>query len=435
MIITLARSFKKSLLLKRLEGIIVPQPGEGIAEITIKNWLIQPNQKVKEFDKVCDAFSDKSSLDLTSLYDGTIKEILYKDGETVKVGDVLYKIDIDDSKYPLIGTKKSFISSDDSDNKDNTYDSMPIHHSKTDKSHKHIAPAVRHLAKKHKIDLSTIKATGKKGMVLKEDILRHLETPATVSDAAAKLNDPKSVLPPPMPEVKYTIKDKFVKLTPLQISMKTSMKESLSIPQLTFFEDIYMDQLIGLRQQLKNLVKDTKITYVPFFMKALSLSMLDYPIINSYLSDSKTEYIQKSSHNISVAMDSPKGLLLPNIKNVGALSIYEIAREMFRLQNLAATGNITENDLNGGTITISNIGSIGGNNVAHVLFPKQSVIGAFGSITKRLEKINGQLIEKSVIATSWSADHRIIDGATVARFVMRWKAIIENPSLMLLHLK
>jgi Pyruvate/2-oxoglutarate dehydrogenase complex, dihydrolipoamide acyltransferase (E2) component, and related enzymes len=196
-----------------------------------------------------------------------------------------------------------------------------------------------------------------------------------------------------------------------------------------------MEQLTEIRQQLKKTLKDVKLTYMPFFMKALSLAILDYPIINSSLLDSKNEYILKSSHNISFAMDTPLGLVVPNIKNVESKSILEIASEMSRIQELGQKGRLSDNDLSDGTVALSNIGSIGGTYAAPVILPPQVFIGALGTIRPRLEKVDGIITEKNILATSWSADHRIIDGATTARFVARWKALIENPSLMLLHLK
>jgi 2-oxoisovalerate dehydrogenase E2 component (dihydrolipoyl transacylase) len=116
-------------------------------------------------------------------------------------------------------------------------------------------------------------------------------------------------------------------------------------------------------------------------------------------------------------------------------SVYQIAIELNRLQQLGSIGKLTQSDLEGGTITVSNLGSIGGGYSAHIVYPPQVLIGAFGAIRPRLSKVNNEYTNIEILATSWSADHRLIDGATTARFVARWKALIENPSLMLLHLK
>jgi 2-oxoisovalerate dehydrogenase E2 component (dihydrolipoyl transacylase) len=157
--------------------------------------------------------------------------------------------------------------------------------------------------------------------------------------------------------------------------------------------------------------------------------------MNSIFHDPKSEYTLISSHNVSFAMDSPFGLIVPNIKDVQTKSIYEISQEMSRITDLGAKGKLTDVDLKGGTIALSNIGTIGGTYTSPVILPPQVFIGALGATRPVLEKVAGNIEEKMVLKTSWSADHRLLDGATTARFVARWKALIENPSLMLLHLK
>jgi 2-oxoisovalerate dehydrogenase E2 component (dihydrolipoyl transacylase) len=134
-------------------------------------------------------------------------------------------------------------------------------------------------------------------------------------------------------------------------------------------------------------------------------------------------------------MDTPSGLEFPCIKSVESKSVYQIALELNRLQQLGSIGKLSKSDLEGGTVTISNLGSIGGGYSAHIVYPPQVLIGAFGAIRGRLCRVNGEIRESDTLTTSWSADHRLLDGATTARFVARWKALIENPSLMLLHLK
>lgn len=426
MIFFVSRAFRKSRLLKRLESFKVPQPGEGIAEITITKWLVQPQQEVKEFDIICEVFSDKSSLELKSPYDGTIKELLYKPSDVVKVGDPLYKIDIDDLKYPSGPTSTRQIAAETAE--------IPVKTSQNVRT----APSVTNLAAIHKINLEKVTGTGKHSMITKEDIINYIadkEKPLESAKYTVLPQSPTHINPPIMPAMTFQINDKLEKLSPIQKAMKKSMISALSIPHFTYCEDICMDELIKLRGQLKANVKNVKFTYMPFLIKALSLSILDFPITNSILLADSFEILLKASHNISFAMDTPQGLVVPNIKNVSSLSIYEIALEMERLQDLGSKGKIPEKDLTGGTIAISNIGSIGGTYAAPVVFPPQVCIGAFGAIRSRLEKSNGKIAEKSIMSSSWSADHRVLDGATTARFVSRWKAIIENPSLMLLHLK
>lgn len=408
------RFFRRSSLLNRLETFIIPQPGEGIAEVAIQNWLVKPGEEVKEYQILCEARSDKGFIEYKSPFDGKITEFLYKVDQMAPIGAPLFKIEVDDDKYPAKGAaiKEEPLAL----NKDTTV------HKAVDNSKVLATPSVRHIAKQKGIDISTISATGRDGRVLKEDLLRHLERPSHVT-------------PPSRPDIQLSAEDKVLKLSPLQKAMFKSMTEALSIPHLTYCEDVYMDNLIELRRQLKTSVTDIKITFMPFLMKALSLAIYDYPIINSSFTNNYTEFVLKASHNISFAMDSSSGLIVPNVKNCQSMSIYEIAAAMHRLQDLGAKNKISTQDLEAGTICLSNIGSIGGTYTSPIIMSPQVIIGGLGAIRPRLEKFKGEIIERQVLMTSWSADHRLLDGATVARFVARWKELIENPSLMLLHLK
>jgi 2-oxoisovalerate dehydrogenase E2 component (dihydrolipoyl transacylase) len=428
---TLSRSFRTSVLLKRLETFIVPQPGEGIAEVEIIQWLVKPSEKIKEFQILCEARSDKGFIEYKSPFEGTLKEIFRNPSEIVKIGEPLFTVDINESKYPEAGASKDLDKTANAKQCGNTSvkNAQEIEITTQTTSKALATPAVRHLAKVSNVDINTIKGTGDDGRVLREDIQRYLDTKAQFNSSSlySKLAE--------IPKIQVEPEDKVIKLTSVQKGMVKSMTESLSIPSLTYCEDVYMDAMCELRNSLKNNTKGIKLTYMPFFIKALSVAMLDYPIINSVLKECKTEYIAKKSHNISIAIDSPYGLLVPNIKEVENKSIIEIAVEINRLQDLGSKGRILDSDMQDGTVTISNIGSIGGTYCSPIIFSPQVFIGALGAIRPRLEKVNGEVIEKKIITTSWSADHRIIDGATTARFVARWKELIESPSIILLNLK
>lgn len=420
----LSRTLRSSRALNRVESFLVPQPGEGIAEITIKEWLVAPGTQVKEFDKLCEAFSDKSSIDIKSPFEGTLKQILHHNESVVQVGQPLFLIEVDDSKYPV-----SFQQAKAQE--------TPL---TTRKSNKKVAPSVRNLAMKYKVDINSVEFT--EGVVSKEDLMRYISVNEASKEQKEKflkkievLDNPQHIDPPLSPNIISLGQDQRVPLSQSQQQMLDFSKLSLIVPQLTYCEDIEMTNLSTLKNQLKSTTKGVKITYMPFFLKALSLALLDYPIMNSVLLDSHTEYLQKSSHNISIAMDTPYGLVFPSIKNVQIKSVYQIALDLNRLQQLGSVGKLLETDIECGTITVSNLGSIGGSYASHLVYPPQVLIGAFGNIKERLSLVNKKYENVEILTTSWSADHRLIDGATTARFAARWKALIENPSLMLLHLK
>lgn len=323
-----------------------------------------------------------------SLYDGVINAVLFTQDQIVDIGNILYTIDIDDAKYPLKGKKK--VETEETRAKPGVL----------------VSPACRVLVNKHSINTSLVTGTGKRGRITKSDLIHFLEGP------------PSSLK-----------ESSTVQLNIIQKSMSRAMTKALDAPHLTFSEDVYLDNLISLRNTLK---ETAKLTFLPFFMKGLSMAILDFPIMNSVYLPQRNGYVLKEAHNIGFAMDSPIGLIVPNVKNCESKSVFEIAQELSRIRELGSVNQITEHDVSAGTITISNVGAIGGTYGRPVLFAPQSVIGALGTARSRLERVNGEIATRQVMGTSWSADHRVIDGATTARFVMRWKELIENPSLFLL---
>ncbi|KAF7470516.1 Hypothetical predicted protein [Marmota monax] len=170
--------------------------------------------------------------------------------------------------------------------------------------------------------------------------------------------------------------------------------------------------------------------------QAASLGLLQFPILNSSVDENCQNITYKASHNIGIAMDTEQGLIVPNVKNVQIRSVFEIATELNRLQKLGSAGQLSTSDLTGGTFTLSNIGSIGGTYTKPVILPPEVAIGALGSIMA-LPRFNqkGEVYKAQIMNVSWSADHRIIDGATMSRFSNLWKSYLENPAFMLLDLK
>jgi 2-oxoisovalerate dehydrogenase E2 component (dihydrolipoyl transacylase) len=174
---------------------------------------------------------------------------------------------------------------------------------------------------------------------------------------------------------------------------------------------------------------------MPLLIKALSLSISAFPIVNSRVDGDFSEITYLASHNIGMAVDGKTGLLVPNIKDVQQRSIIDIAHEVTRLTDAARSGVINPADLKDGTITISNIGAIGGISASPIINKPEVAIVALGKIQK-LPRFNdeGQLEERHIMTMSWSGDHRVIDGATIARFNNSWKAYLENPSTMLANM-
>jgi len=196
-----------------------------------------------------------------------------------------------------------------------------------------------------------------------------------------------------------------------------------------------MSRLVSLRDEIKGEAQSRgiKLTYMPFFIKAMSCCLHKYPILNSSLDVETTSIIYKPYHNISIAIHTPMGLVVPNIKNVHEKSILELSNDVMAIHEKGIKGMLTPEDFSDGTFTISNIGIIGGTVCHPVIMPPQVCIVAIGKIhvLPRFDK-DGSLIKAHVMNVSFSADHRVIDGVTISSFVNLWKQYLEHPNLFVL---
>ncbi|KAM3668599.1 lipoamide acyltransferase component of branched-chain alpha-keto acid dehydrogenase complex, mitochondrial isoform 2-T2 [Ammospiza maritima maritima] len=395
--------------------------GEGITEVTVKEWYVKEGDSVSQFDSICEVQSDKASVTITSRYDGIIRKLHYSIDDTAFVGKPLVDIEIDASKG--VASEEDVVETPPMSHEEHTHQEI--------KGHKTLAtPAVRRLAMENNIKLSEVVGTGKDNRILKEDILNYLakqtgailppspkaeivppQRRAEAVPAAPKDKARKIPLPVSRP-IAFAGKDKTEPVTGFQKAMVKTMSAALKIPHFGYSDEIDLTQLVQLREELKPVaeMRGVKLSFMPFFIKA--------------------------SHNIGVAMDTEQGLIVPNVKNVQVCSVFDIAVELNRLQSLGSAGQLGTSDLTGGTFTLSNIGTIGGTYAKPVILPPEVAIGAFGKI-QVLPRFNskGEVVKAQIMNVSWSADHRIIDGATMARFSNLWKSYLENPTSMLLDLK
>lgn len=303
-------------------------------------------------------------------------------------------------------------------------------------------PAVRRLCKEHGIDISHVPGTGKDGRVLKEDIIALVERlrtkQSTEEESELRHQGPLTATTPVAAET-------TVPLTPIQTQMFKTMTKSLSIPHFLFSDEVHLDPLTICRSRINAELATSssyqttqKLSYMPFFIKAMSLALQNYPILNArlHIEDEKPALIMRPQHNIGVAMDTPTGLIVPNIKNVQNMSIVEISGELQRLKQAGVAGKLSPADLRGGTITISNIGNIGGRVVSPVIVNSEvAILGIGRAKTLPAFDAHGGVVPKTEMVFSWSADHRVIDGATMARMATLMKEFVEKPELMLARMR
>jgi 2-oxoisovalerate dehydrogenase E2 component (dihydrolipoyl transacylase) len=430
----------------------------GIRECEIIQWFVEPEARVEEFDKICEVQSDKASVEIPSRFTGVIKKLHYDNGEMAIVGKPLVDIDVqedvteDDSQSMTAQENGTHVAVSASAVKSSKLSQELAKRDLTRlavKSGEHstlATPAVRHLSKELNIDISNITGTGKDGRVMKEDVFRYSSARDVCSGAISEPTSPQgSTQTAPLVD-NGCQKETKVELSNIQVQMFKSMTRSLSIPHFLYADEVDFSSLASLRHRLNKSLSDPsgkdpmKLSFLPFIIKAVSMALFQYPILNARVeidpSTTKPSLLMRSQHNIGIAMDTPQGLVVPVIRNVASLDILSIAAELKRLQSLANSGKLTVADISGGTITVSNVGSIGGTFVSPVIVEREVAILGIGRV-RAVPAFDdkGDVVRKQVCGLSWSADHRVVDGATMARAADVVRQFVEEPDRMLVHLR
>ncbi|AGH45054.1 2-oxo acid dehydrogenase subunit E2 [Paraglaciecola psychrophila] len=408
-----------------MQDFILPDIGEGIVECEVVKWLVTQGQDIIEDQPVVEVMTDKALVEIPAKYSGVITKLYYAEGDIAKVHFPLFAMQVtDENSAPLqepSTVKEVETTETNLSNTVTAVTSKPTH-TDTDKENtgKALAsPAVRRLARELEIELSQIVGSGDKGRVLKDDLTASASPTLESVVVTPKTTGGKHVEP----------------IRGIQAAMAKHMMHSVfTVPHFSVSEEIEMDKLIDARSQLKaSFEKEgVKLSFMPFFIKAMSLALEQFPIINSQINSDCSEVTYFDDHNIGLAVDSKVGLVVPNIKGVQNLSLLEVAKKANELVDLARQGRLSSVDLKGGTISISNIGVLGGTVATPVINAPESAIVALGKI-QRLPRFdeNDAVKAVNIMHVSWSGDHRIIDGATMVRFNNLWKSYLENPITML----
>jgi len=394
------------------EDFILPDIGEGIVECEVVKWLIAEGESVTEDQAVVEVMTDKALVEIPAKYSGKVTKLYYAQGETARVHTPLFSMQIEGEFSTAVVQSSPKV--ENQINKPIEVSIAPVVQGKAIAS-----PAVRRLAREQGIDISAVLGSGKKGRVLKTDLQ---------GNSSSKSE-----------QVVITGEDKTVAIRGVQAAMAKHMTNAVfSIPHFSVSDEVLMDRLIDARKQLKPEFErmDVKLSFMPFFIKAMSMALNAFPIINSQVNEDCTELTYKNDHNIGVAVDSKIGLVVPNIKRVQDLSLFQIAKELNRLIELARDGKLSGTDLKGGTISISNIGVLGGTTATPVINKPEAAIVAIGKM-QRLPRFddNDNVMAANIMHVSWSGDHRIIDGATMVKFNNLWMSYLQNPLVMLTELR
>lgn len=417
------------------EDFILPDIGEGIVECEVVSWRIAEGDTIEEDQPVVDVMTDKALVEITAPKAGRVTRLYYQQQENARVHSPLFAFvprTVTDAPAAKPATDKS----------------MTAKASQGKGPHGRIpaSPAVRRLVRELGVRLDEVPGSGKDGRVLKEDILAFEKQRGGEPAASHKRDEPRPAASAPTAGVEHTpageVHVEPARVEPIRgvraVMAKRMVESASSIPHFSYGDEIDVTDLLALREQLKPQAEaqGTRLTLMPLIMKAMALAVRAHPILNSRISDDGTEIHYQPYCNIGMAVDSESGLIVPNVKRVEGLSVLEIASEVERLTRAARDGRVNQADLRDGTISISNIGALGGTYAAPIINLPEVAIVALGR-TQHLPRFDaqGQVVSRAIMTITWSGDHRIIDGGTIARFCNRWKGYLEAPQTMLLDLK
>ena len=371
--------------------------GEGIVEGEVSKWYIKVGDVVKENQPLVEIITEKVTVELPSPADGTIMKIGPDAGKIVKVGEVIVVID-DGKEDDVRGVSKEEAKVD---KKEVIKEEI--------KSKKVIAtPAVKRLAKEMGIDITKVVATGEDGKITEKDVKLYSKLEVQSNEERIAFRGTRK-----------TIAERLA-------------KSSDRVVQAWIMEEIDMTEVTELKNRLKeSSSEDIKLTYMPFFVKAVIRSLKSSPRINASLDEETEDIVIKKDYNIGIATDTEQGLIVPVIKKAQDKDIKEIAKEIEELSIEAKSGKLGLEDTQGGTFTITNIGAIGGiSSIPIVNYPEVAIL-AINKIMKKVVHWEGKIVVRDRVYLSLSFDHRVLDGADVARFLNSIRKCLENPESLM----
>ena len=400
-------------------NVVMPELGEGVIEGELQKWCVKEGDFIKEDDIIAEVTTDKASVEVPSSVSGRVKELKFKVGGACPVGEVL--LTVEGEKKPTVEKTSPSASSSNklfSQTQSPSLQAQPSGEASQKPSDSILAtPLVRKLAQKHSIDLNQIKGTGLSGRITMDDL--PLPKESAVSPVLSQDQKPFGLEErKPLQGVRKKIAEKML------LSKQT-------IPHFTVMESAVVEELIQLRKKAKEIYPDVKITYLSFIMKILYNCLLEFPEFNASIT--ANEIIYKKYFHFGFATDTPRGLLVPVVHDVDQKSIVQISRDIKMLSDKARNASITLDEMKGATITITNMGSIAGEWASPIINPPEvCILGMYRMFDKPVWK-NGAFYPEKTMNFSVTCDHRLIDGAKAARFIMQFAERVSNPSLILIE--
>ena len=444
----------------------LPDVGEGMHEGEILRVLVCVGEEVQQDQPLLEVQTDKVTAELSAPASGVVREIFVAEGETVEVGTTLLLLDNGDPTEAAATADspgKATIPANEADApKGSTALLREAVSAKAgaaggETRRALAAPYVRQLARELKVDIEQVTGTGPAGRVTEADVvafanaqiagkteptgkapesMRQAQPPAAGKAGANAPAQPAVIQKTDRTHVSPLSSAPAIERIPLKgIRKKIAehMVKSVSmIPHVTCGDEMEMDQLRTLRERLKPYAekRNIKLTYLPFFIKAIVIALKEFPVFNASIDDETQEILLKRFYNIGIATDTPDGLIVPVIKDADRKSIFQLAEEITQLTSLAREGKLTRDQVTGGTFTISNVGAIGSLQATPIINHPEAAIVSLHKMEKRWVVREDEGVIRWMMNMSLSFDHRLIDGVTAVRFTNRIKEMLEDPNLL-----
>jgi len=441
----------------------LPDIGEGVAEGEITRWLVAEGDDVAEDQPMLEVMTDKVTVEIGSPVDGKVLKLLHGEGTTVPVGEVLLILGAAGG-LPLGGghghvapiSTPSVSSAPVSNGGAAALATAPRASTLADTGlparadgtrRVRATPAVRRLARESGVDIASLEGSGPQGRVTMADVssARGAHAVQAPAGAAAAPSTPASSTPAPSTTAPTPViaptpvairGDERVPLRGLRKRIATQMRlAKQTAAHFTYVEEIDVTELVSLRKtgKARAAERGVKLTYMPFIIKAVCSGLRQFPILNSSLDEAAGEVIYHGAINMGIAVDTPNGLIVPVVRDADTKTMLQAASEMDELASRAREGKTRQDDVGGGTFTITNAGNIGGLLATPVInVPEVAILGVH-AIRQRPWIVDGEIAVRDIMYLSISLDHRVVDGAVGARFMNVLKELLENPSLMLLE--
>jgi pyruvate dehydrogenase E2 component (dihydrolipoamide acetyltransferase) len=439
-----------------MSEVNMPRLSDTMQEGTIAHWLKKLGDEIKKGDILAEIETDKATMDLEAYEEGTLQKILVQEGETVPIGQAVALIgsgaadqtqaqtETSDAKTGADGaaaapTKVASLPSKEANTQSSPAQGqeqpLPVHSSaqSTDRGTIKASPLARRIAEEHNIDLQQIQGTGPGGRIVRDDLEDFLEhrssapstpTPTPVASAQEVPTPVAQPSAPPDAEVS--------KLSRVRLLIARRLTESKqTIPHFYISSEIDMTDTLVLRQTFNATAGEegVKVTVNDMIVKACALALEKFPEVNSTIKED--QLIQYKHINVGIAVDVPSGLVVPVIRDTNNKGVRSIAREAKALIAKARENKLAPVDLEGGTFSVSNLGMMDVSEFIAVINPPQSAILAIASTKKQFVPIDGQPVIRDLMTVTMSADHRILYGAAVARFLQEVKRLLQNPYSLL----